>query len=425
MESFVIQGTNPLRGTISVQGSKNAVTPILAAALLTDDLCEIRNVPRIADVFCMLEILRRMGADVAWKGKRTLHICAKNIDPKKIDQVLIKKMRSSILLLGPLSARFRQFRLYHPGGCVIGKRPVDTHVDALQKLGVRISQKGKIYDVDARQRRSAQIVLKEFSVTATENAMMLAAILPGRTIIKIAAMEPHVEDLGRFLIAMGAKITGLGTHTINIVGKRHLHGATHVVIPDHNEAATFLILGTATKSPITVKNVRSKHLELVLERLEECGARFHKTRNAITIIPPKKLIAPSKIDARIYPGIPSDVQAPFGVLATQANGTTLIFDTIYEGRLNYLYELKKMGARVKILNPHQAVISGPTKLRGRIISSLDLRAGATLIIAGLLAQGKTIIRGAEVIDRGYEGIEKRLQGIGANIKRVTDTDTTD
>lgn len=418
MEKFEIIGGKKLGGTIEVRGSKNATTPVLVATLLTKDECIISNVPLIEDVFRMLEILASMGAEVKWPGKRKVSVKCENIDPEKIDNEKVKELRSSILLLGSLSARFGKFKLYHPGGCVIGARPLGTHFDAMRKMGVEIAQDEKTYIVSAEKKKSAKIVLQEMSVTATENAMMLAASIPGKTIIKIAACEPHVEDLGRFLIKMGAKIKGLGTHTLEITGAESLHGARHKVIPDANEAATFLIMGAATKSSITVKNAREDHLDLVLEKLREFGADFKIEKDAISVIPAENLTAVSKIDARTYPGIPTDIQAPLGVLATQAQGETYIFDTIFEGRFGHIDELVRMGAKANVMNRREVTIFGPTKLIGTEITSFDLRAGVSLIIAALLAEGKSTIDEIYQVDRGYEKIEKRLKKLGANIKRI-------
>ncbi len=418
MEVFEIEGGKRLKGEITVSGSKNATTPILAATLLTKETCILSNIPLIEDVFRMLEILESMGAAVEWRGKHTVAVTTKDIDPGRMDTDLVKRIRSSVLLMGALAARFDRFRLYQPGGCVIGARPVDTHVDAFAKLGVSVKRTEKEYVVDAGKRKPATVVLKEFSVTGTENAMMLAAGMPGKTIIKIAAAEPHVEDLGKFLIAMGAKIEGLGTHTLTIIGQKRLRGAKHTIIPDANEAATFLILGVATGSPLTVRNAWAEHLDLVLEKLREFGADFIVKKNAITVVPGKKLRSVAKVETRTYPGIPTDVQAPFGVLATQTKGETFVFDTLFEGRFNYVSELEKMGGHAVVLNPHQVVISGKTALRGTVIKSYDLRAGAALIIAALCAKGKTIIEDIYQVDRGYERIEERLQKIGAVIRRV-------
>lgn len=419
MAIFEIKGGKKLEGEIEVRGSKNATTPILAATLLTKEKCFISNLPLIEDVFQMLEILKSMGSKVQWLGERKICVENKNINPDKMNPELVKKIRSSILLFGPLSARFDKFQIHHPGGCKIGTRPMDTHFEALRKMGVEVRQNKKNYTVLANKRKSSKVVLKEFSVTGTENAMMLAASLPGKTVIKIAACEPHVEDLGRFLISLGAKIEGLGTHTLEISGSRKLRGAKHTIIPDANEAATFLIMGVATQSPIKVKNAREEHLDLVLEKLREFGADFKIGKNDITVIPTVQLRAVNKVDTRTYPGIPTDVQAPFGVLATQAKGKTLIHDSLYEGRFNYIHEINKMGARAEILNVHQALVTGPTKLNGKKINSFDLRAGAALIIAALVAKGKTVIQDIYQVDRGYERIEERLQKLGAEIKRIT------
>lgn len=418
MEVFEIQGGKKLSGTITVAGLKNAATPILAATLLTKETCVLKNLPLIEDVFRMLEILESLGAKIEWRGKHTVAITARTIDVKKVDQEIVKRLRSSIMLLGSLSARCDHFEIRQPGGCVIGARPVGTHIDALEKLGVHIVGDGKSYIVDATKKKSGKVVLQGLSVTATENAMLLAATLPGKTVIRVAACEPHVTDLGKFLQAMGVKIAGLGTHTLTITGKRKLSGVTYAIMPDHNEAATFLVLGAVTGSEITVKNAREDDLDIVLEKLKEFGVSFTIQKNAITVHPGKKLQAVKPwIDTRTYPGMPSDNQSILGVLATQAEGDTVIFETMYEGRFSYIPELIKMGAQADILNPHQVVIHGKTPLTGTVIKSYDLRAGVALIIAALAASGTTIIEEIYQVDRGYERIEERLQKIGARIIR--------
>ncbi len=419
MEVFEIEGGKRLSGTIKVSGLKNAATPIIAATLLSREPSTLENVPRIEDVFRMLEIVESLGARVEWIEPHTVKITPADTDPEKMDQEKVKHLRSSILLLGSLSARFDHFELLQPGGCVIGARPVEAHLDALLKFGVKVEQKEKGYVIDATGRHAGKVVLRQMSVTATENAMMLAALLPGETVIKIAACEPHVVDLGNFLIKMGAQIEGLGTHTLVIRGKETLKGVAYSIMPDHNEAATYLVLGAATKSEITVENAREDDLDLVLEKLREFGVTFTVKPNAITVHPVETLRAPSLfIDPRPYPGIPTDIQAPLAVLATQAEGKTLIFDTLYEGRFNYAMELEKMGAKLTVLNPHQVAVEGPTPLHGTVIKSYDLRAGAALIIAALTAAGKTIIEDIYQVDRGYERIEERLWEIGVAIKRV-------
>lgn len=420
MEVFRIQGGNTLSGRIPVYGLKNAATPIIAATLLSRERSVLNNMPRIEDVFRMLEIVESLGATVEWLDDRTVAITPTEINLGRADQDKVKRLRSSILLLGSLSARLDHFELRQPGGCVIGARPVDAHIDALEKLGIQIRTEEKGFVIDATGRRSAKVVLRQMSVTATENAMMLAAAIPDETIIKIAACEPHVVDLGHFLEKMGAAVSGLGTNTITIRGRADLRGAEHMIMPDHNEAATYLILGAATKSEITVEHAREDDLDLVLERLREFGVRFTIEKDAITVHPTPSLAAPSlQIDPRPYPGIPTDIQAPLAVLATQATGETLIFDTMFEGRFNYATELEKMGARLTVLNPHQVLVHGPTALRGTVIKSYDLRAGAALIIAALAATGETVIEDIYQVDRGYERIEERFSKIGAKIVRET------
>lgn len=417
MHVFEIQGGNKLSGEIEVRGSKNAAAPIIAATLLTAEPCTLSNVPLIEDIFRLLDILKSMGSQVEWLKERTVKITNAHIDVEKMDFDMVKKIRLSILLLGALSARFEKFQLYHPGGCVIGARPVDAHMDALEKLGVSVTKNESVYEVDATKKHAATIILREFSVTATENAMMLAAGLPGKTIIKIAAAEPHVEDLGVFLRSMGVGVSGLGTHTIEIIGNQKLHGATHTIIPDSIEAATFLIAGLATKSTLRVKNARRDHLDLVLEKMREFGAEFSFGEDFIEVISPKRLISPGKVKVELYPGLPTDTGSLFGVLAAVSEGDTLIHEHLFEGRFSYLQGLEKMGIRSTILNPHQALIHGSEKMKGTMIRTYDLRAGASLIIAALVATGTSTIEEIEQVDRGYEKIEERLQKIGARIVR--------
>lgn len=419
MEVFEIQGGKKLSGTITVAGLKNAATPIIAATLLSKECSVLENIPRIEDVFRMLEIIESMGVTVKWIGEHSVSITPGDFDPSKIDQKKVKKLRSSILLLGSLAARFDSFSIDQPGGCIIGPRLVDAHVDALAKLGVVVEMTDDGYHIDARNRHSSKVVLKEMSVTATENAMLLASLLPGTTTIKIAACEPHVADLADFLQKMGAEVSGAGTHTIIVHGKQSLSGTTHAIMPDHNEAATFLFLGAMTSSEITVQNAREDDLDIVLERLRLFGVGFTIEPNAITIHPPEKLTAyqGKQIDTRTYPGIPTETQSLFGTLATQAEGKTLIFETMFEGRFSYVSELQKMGAKLTILNPHQMVVEGPTPLKGTVIKSFDLRSGVALIIAALAAKGTTTIEEIYQVDRGYERIEERLQKIGARIIR--------
>lgn len=416
MQKFIIRGGKKLSGEIEVKGYKNAATPIITASLLTNEECIIKNMPRIGDVLRLIEIIQSLGVEVSWLTPSTLRIKAEKVDPDKIDFKTIGKMRSSVLLLGPLLARCGKFKMLQPGGCVIGARPIDSHFKALEELGAKITRENGFYCFEAKKLKGKEITLPEFSVTATENVMMAASLTNGTTKIKIAALEPQVQDLLKFLKKMGSKIKFGPFNTVIVEGVKKLHGTEHTVIPDPIEAGTFAIAAVATKSELVIKNVIKDHLDLVFYKLTEMGAKFEFDGTMLKIKPVGMLSA-AKIEARIFPGLPTDLQAPFGMLATQAQGTSLIHDTLFEGRLGYINELNKMGANAIICDPHRALISGPTQLYGTEITSYDLRAGATMIIAALTAQGESVISNIEQIDRGYENIEERLKNIGADIAR--------
>ncbi|MFH1694738.1 MAG: UDP-N-acetylglucosamine 1-carboxyvinyltransferase [Patescibacteria group bacterium] len=418
---FIVNGGKKLKGEIDVRGSKNAALPVLAATLLTQRTCTIDNIPVIKDVLTFIEIIQSMGGDVRWLSERKVRITNKNIDPNKISRDLVRNIRASILLIGPLLARFGEVKISLPGGCHIGPRPMDIHLDAFKELGfsVTYNKNGEYYHIKRTKNiHKKEITLKGLTVTGTENMLMYAAIHPLK--INIAALEPHVEDLGKLLVKLGAKIKGFNSHTLEVIKPIQKAGSAveHTVMYDPIEAGTFIILGGATKSDIKVKNVPVESLTLTFKKLEEFGVILKIKGTSVFVKGSRsKLKAVSKLITKEYPGIPTDLQAPFGVLATQAKGETLIFDTIYEGRLKYLYELDKMGASVNILSAHKAIIKGPQSLVGKNVESIDLRAGATLIIAALVAKGESVLHGAEQIDRGYEKIEERLTKLGADIKR--------
>lgn len=424
---FIIQGGKTLKGSIDVYGSKNATTPILAASLLSKESSIISNIPLIEDVLNLLNIIESMGAKITWLDTRTVKIDPKNLSLKNLNQKLIKRIRSSVLLIGPLCTRFKKFKLMQPGGCLIGVRPIDAHLEALFDLGLKTKIIPDFYEFTFKSKNlPATITLKEFSVTATENILMLASSLPQKTTIKIAAIEPHVLDLVSFLNKMGAKIKQLPEHTFEIIGTPHLKGVKrHDIIPDPIEAGSFIIMAAACKANVTVKNVRIDHLDIVLKKLKEFNVILKikpqdekKKLFSVTNIPSVMLKAVSKVQTLPYPGIPTDLQSMFGILATQANGTTIIQDPMYEGRLKYIDELIKMGANAIIADPHRALIVGPNPLYGQEINSFDLRAGMCLIIAALLAKGETKINNIYQVDRGYEKIDLRLQKLCAEIKRV-------
>ncbi|HPO11000.1 MAG TPA: UDP-N-acetylglucosamine 1-carboxyvinyltransferase [bacterium] len=426
MSKFIIKGQNKLKGEIEVSGMKNAATPILAAIILTKEKVTLHNIPIIDDVKKMLDIMESIGVKIEWLNKDSAVFDASNINAKNLDQKSMKSMRSSILFMGSFLSRFGEVEIPEPGGCLIGNRPMDYHFYAFEKLGAVIEDiDNHKYALKAKKLVGNYIIMPGFSVTGTENVIMASVLAEGKTIIKLAACEPHVQDLCLFLNKMGAKINfGRDSHTIEIEGVKELMGCEHTIIPDQIEAGTYAILATATKSDIIIKNIIPEHLDIVLLELEQVGADIQilegdglNNLKNIHIKPGGQLKAVREITTYPYPGFPTDLQAVFGVLATQCTGTTIIHDTIYEGRMGYINELFKMGANVIIADPHRAIITGPTPLYGTEVKTLDLRAGATLIIAALIAEGQSTINDVEIIDRGYERIEEKLRNIGANIIR--------
>ncbi len=433
-DRLIIKGGKKISGSIDVRGSKNAATPMIAATLLAEKKpCKITNLPLIADVYKMIRLIESIGAKVEWEGERSILVDATDIDPEKMDQKLVAQMRSSILVMGPLLARFGKLSIRHPGGCLIGARPIDTHLNGLRDLGVEIeieefgasqtsdtaeTKKAHMYHLKADNLKGKEIILDEFSVTGTENMLMAACLADGETTLKIAAAEPHVVNLAQFLNKMGASIEVAGTNTYKIKGKSALKGANQEVIPDYLEAGTFIILGLAAEGKIKINNVPTDHLELTISKLKKFGGNIKEIENNVLEVSGNGTLEIPKIQAMPYPGIPTDLQSPLGVLATKAEGLTLIHDPMYEGRLKYLEELNKMGAEIVMCDPHRAIINGPTELHGTQLDPLDLRSGAALIIAGIIADGTTIIKDVSQADRGYEEIEKRLRKIGVDVKRI-------
>ena len=418
MAKFIIKGGKPLKGKIRPCGSKNAALAIIAATLLTDQPCTIDNVPEILDVKILLEIIQKLGVKVQRLKPHKYKIQAKNIRTTKLDSNLVQKLRASILLMGPLLARKGKMEMLHPGGCIIGKRPVGTHFQALEKLGVDIKQDKLSYRARVKTKlKPAVVFLDEPSVTATENALMAAVLISGKTAIKYAACEPHVQDLCRFLSKMGAIISGIGTQTLKIEGQPKLSGAEHKIIPDNIEAGTFAVAAAVTKGDVIIENIIPEHLDPILNKLKIMGVKFRISKDFLHI-KPTVTFKSTRIQTAPWPGFPTDLQAPFCVLATRAKGTSLVHDWMYERRLSYIDELIRMGADIILCDPHRALVNGPKKLFAAKIGSPDIRAGTALIIAALAADGETVIENIHLIDRGYENIEKRLCKLGADIKRV-------
>lgn len=422
MEKFVIQGNKPLSGEIEVRGAKNAAFPVLAATILTEKDCIIENLPRIEDVFRMIEILSSMGADIKWLNDRAVKVNTKNIDPLKINKESVLRFRGSVLFFGALLARFGKVSLPQPGGDIIGARSIDTHLDGFSQLGAEcIPVKDGMEIRYSAKPKNQDVVLGEFSVTGTENLLLFTSLLPVKTTIKIADQDYQIQELATVLRKMGAGIVTKEPHSFTVSGKKKLKGFKHKLMYDPIEAGTFIVLAAATRGDITIKNVEVEYLDLFLKRMKEFGVKFSiiNSKNGVKDIKmlPFNSLKIEKIQSMIYPGVSSDLQSVLGVLATQAKGSTLLHDPLYEGRLKYLEELNKMGAEIYIADPHRAIINGPKKLHGADLGTFDLRGGAAVIIAALVAKGESSINNIYQIDRGYEKIEERLAKLGADIKR--------
>lgn len=417
-EKFLIKGGVPLSGKVEISGYKNSAGAVLAAALLTEEESIIDNLPLVSDVLDQIEILKEMGAGIEWLGERKIKINPKNINPEKIPADLFEKMRVSVLFIGPLAIRFKNFKVPHPGGDKIGLRPIATHLEALESFGIKTEEKDGFYYFKAPERLAGKkIALKEFSVTATEIVMMLASRAQGKTKIEIAAAEPQVQDLGLFLRKMGIKIEGIGTHTLEVEGKERLSGAEFSLCPDLLEAGTFFIALAITGGEGKIKNINPDHLTFFLGKMKEAGVNF-EVRADEFLVRPSKDFKPAKIQVLPYPGFPTDLQPQTSVLLTQAQGKSLVHDPLYENRFQHLHELRKMGADIEITDPHRALIFGKTELIGNKISSSDIRSGAALILASLIAKGKNTIENISQIERGHEKIEEKLRELGAQIEKI-------
>lgn len=416
-QKFIVEGQKELKGTVTVSGSKNAALPILCATLLSNEPCEITNVPDIIDIHNLLKLFSALNVKASFEDG-TISVDASELKIGEIPKEIACSMRASILLMGPLLAREKEVQMPFPGGCVLGKRPVQAHTHAFEALGAEILDETTTLHIRIKKLQGAKIIMPELSVTGTENALMLAALTPGTTEIRLAAAEPHVQDLCHFLNKMGAKITGIGTHFLVIEGVSELKGASHAITGDYLEAGTFAIAGLVTHGDVIIKGIQTNQLDSFWEKLDEANAHYELKENEVHILKNGKINAIRNLRTAVYPSFPTDLQAPFAVLLTQAEGDSHIFETLFDGRLQYLYELEKMGARVEMLNPHQATVTGPAKLSGTPISSLDLRAGAAMVLGALCAEGTTEISNINYIDRGYENFEGKLQSLGAVIERV-------
>lgn len=417
MDKLNIEGGKPLEGEIRISGAKNATLPILAGALLADGPVTIGNVPHLQDVTTTIELLGQMGVTVTIDERMHIEVDSSTITRYFAPYELVKTMRASILVLGPLLARFGSADVSLPGGCAIGARPVNIHVAGLQAMGADIHIEGGYIRARAQRLRGAHLVLDTVTVTGTENLMMAATLADGETILENAAREPEVVDLANFLIEMGAKISGAGTDRIVVEGVKTLRGVRYEVLPDRIEAGTYLVAGTITGGHVRIKNANPEHLDAVIVKLREAGASVSSGANWVEV--DMRGRRPKAVDVRTapYPAFPTDMQAQFAALDTVASGVGTVVETIFENRFMHMLEMRRMGAEIR-LEGNTAIIHGVERLTAAPVMATDLRASASLVLAGLVAEGKTEIERIYHIDRGYEAIEEKLAQLGARIRRV-------
>jgi len=426
MESFVIEGGARLSGTVRAAGNKNGALPILAACLLTDELVTLRNVPRIRDVDTMVALLADVGADAEWSGVNEVQIRAAGVSKRELDEELCSRMRASFLLAGPLLSRLGGVRVPPPGGDVIGRRRLDPHIHAFAELGAEI-ELGPRFEVSAPDGlRGKNVFLDEASVMATENTIMAAVLTPGETVIGNAACEPHVQDLCRFLVSLGASIEGIESNVLRVHGVESLHGGEWRICTDHIEVASFIGLAAITGGGITIEDVETRDLTSILPAFSRLGVRVEMGEESVHVPAGQQLVVQddlgghiAKIEDGPWPAFPADLTSIAVTVATQSFGTVLIFEKMFESRLFFTDKLVSMGARIILCDPHRVVVSGPAQLYGQRMESPDIRAGMSMLLASLCAEGQSTIGAVYQIDKGYERIDERLRGLGARIERVS------
>jgi len=419
MDKLVIRGGTPLLGTVRISGAKNAALPCMAAALLTEETVTLENIPQVRDIETTRKLLAAMGAEVELGYGRAHHrttiSCARLASPEASYE-LVKTMRASTLVLGPLVARCGRARVSLPGGCAIGARPIDLHIKGLERLGAKITQDHGYVEAATDRLRGTEIIFDKITVTGTEDLLMAATLAEGETVMQNCACEPEVADLADLLNKMGAKIEGAGTSTIRVKGVNKLHGAKHRIIPDRIEAGTFILAGAVTGGDVKVAGCDPSHLTSLLRKLEEVGVKTHQSADSIRVMGDAPAQAADVVTEE-YPGFPTDMQAQYMALATQAEGTSIVSENIFENRFMHAQELVRMGANIKI-EGRRAIVRGKTPLSAAAVLASDLRASASLVVAALVADGETIIDRVYHIDRGYENIEEKLKGVGAEIRRI-------
>jgi UDP-N-acetylglucosamine 1-carboxyvinyltransferase len=419
MDKFVIRGGNPLLGTIRVSGAKNAALPAMAAALLTEETVVLENIPQVRDIETERKLLAGMGAEVELGYGKAHHrttICSRGSLTPEVPYEVVKTMRASSLVLGPLVARCGRARVSLPGGCAIGARPIDLHVKGLERLGAKVTQEHGYIEAKADRLRGSEISFDRITVTGTEDVMMAATLAEGETLLQNCAREPEVVDLADMLNKMGARIEGAGTSTIRVKGVTRLAGVRHRIIPDRIEAGTFIIAGALSGGDVNVAGCEPQHLDALLQKLTEVGVKIARSGDSVRVLSNGELKA-SDVLTEEYPGFPTDMQAQYMALATQAEGTSIITENIFENRFMHALEMVRMGANIKI-EGRRAIVRGKTPLSAAAVLASDLRASASLVLAALVADGETIIDRVYHIDRGYEHIEEKLRGVGAQIRRI-------
>jgi UDP-N-acetylglucosamine 1-carboxyvinyltransferase len=420
MDKFVIRGGNPLVGTVRISGAKNSALPCMAAAILTEDVVTLENIPQVRDIETQRRLLASMGAEVELGYGRAQHrttICCKNLSDPEAKYEIVKTMRASSLVLGPLIARSGTARVAMPGGCAIGGRPIDLHIKGLEKMGAAITQEHGYLEARADRLRGAHVVFDKITVTGTEDLLMAAVLAEGETLMENCAREPEVADLAALLTAMGAKIKGAGTSTIQVQGVGRLHGARHRINPDRIEAGTFLIAGAITRGDLIVANCNPAHLSAAIAKLEEAGARVDILGPETVRVRADGPLRAADISTEEYPGFPTDMQAQYMALATQSEGVSAVKENIFENRFMHVQELVRMGANIKV-DGSCATVRGPAGLSAAAVMCSDLRASASLVLAALVADGESILDRVYHMDRGYEHFEEKLRGVGAQIRRM-------
>ena len=417
MEKLLINGGSTLKGEINCSGAKNAALPMIAATILSDENIVLKNLPYLQDITTMFELLGSMGADILLNENMDFTISTSPLKEKEARYELVKTMRASILVLGPLVAKYGEAKIALPGGCAIGSRPVNYHLDALEQLGATITLKNGYIEANAKKLVGSQIKFDGITVTGTENIMMAACLAEGTTVLTNVAKEPEIIDLAEFLNQMGAKISGAGTDKITIEGVDKLHGTEHIIPADRIEAGTYLVAAAVTKGEIVINGINPKRLIKVLDKLKETGAFIETTKNSISLSMSRDKPKPVDITTAPFPEFPTDMQAQFSVINSIADGISNIYETVFENRFMHVQELNRMGSNIQV-NGNQAIIEGVDSLYGAEVMATDLRASASLILAGLCAKGETKVDRIYHIDRGYERIEEKLNYLGANIIRL-------